>query len=204
MINVASNSALLDLVHSLTTLVSGERGGAQATHLQTSLAAFGDDAPGLIQLVAPLFPLCGGEDQDVRWAIARVVAAIGTPWSRDPFDRGAIQQAILHAQHVAQVKKTRYYRIGDSTWTLYVVVALWVSPSGEIAFLFPAAKGKYVLDPAIPSVSLEGHTVPWPPFTSPLFEHLLSGDDRSGFVSEERAVHGNARLPPPVTPHTSS
>ncbi len=142
------------------------------------------------------------DDPDVAWAVARLAYAVGHPAARNAADLDEVRAAVDHVRRVAQVKSTRYYRIG-SNWVLYEVVAVLGYPDGDRVLLFPVPqRGRYAFDPAVPQVTLDGRAVPWSLFEPPLLSLLAATDtaswDRAGFVPQARAVPGDARLPPDV------
>lgn len=169
--------------------------------------------PGTVRASAAVaLDLADSSDPDVRWAVLRVVAAVGHPCAQVPPDLVEVRERARHARLVAGVKAERYVRIGDPypPQVKYVAVAIWPAPAGEVVFLFPAppAGERYLLDPSMPAVLLGGRRVPWPPFEPPLLSLLVSEDpderNRSGFVAERLVVAGDARLPSDVAVRVGS
>src|SRR5208283_1407823 len=106
-------------------------------------------------LASPVLHLADTQDRDLRWALARVAFAVGHRDACDASNLAEVAECVAAAQTVAAVKKARYYRIGDTSWTRYIVVAVWHAVGADCAWLFPEPpEGQaYALDPSVPAVS---------------------------------------------------
>jgi len=183
----------------------GEGVSSLAFFLDLTGAWLGAESPEAWTLLGKVRHLAQTEDEDLAWRAARVAFAIGTPQARRGPDLADVRERVAEALALETAKATRYVRIGDSTWTRYVLVAAWPSKEGDIAFLLPAPPigSRYSFDRSLPAFSLGGKPVSWPGFDPPLVSDLVSGDPvrlaRAGFIPEAIAVQGNASLPAAVT-----
>ena len=177
--------------------------------MDAALDRLAGEHPEAHALVASIHPLASTTDKDLAWAVARVIFAVGHTATRAAPNTEEIRAQVEALQLLERAKATQYYRIGDSTWTPYVIAAVWPTPEA-CAWLFPTPPPghTYRLDPSVPIVLLDDKPVPWPPFEPPPLALLASPHaaqrNASGFVPEALAVPGNARLPIPTQPHASA
>jgi hypothetical protein len=142
-------------------------------------------------------------DDDLAWFVSRVTFAVGPAPSsaRRPLDLDEVKERVHDALGLAVVRQRTYYRIGDSTWTLYAPTFVMPGPEDAVAML-PKLPGRNIYRIAIVSGDMALFSgdamVKWPEFDPPLLKQLLADDAASGFVRAELAVKGNAALPPAV------
>jgi hypothetical protein len=155
---------------------------------------------------APLRPLYSEpDDEDLAWFVSRVSFAVGPApaFARRPIDLDEVKNRVQDALGLVIVRNRTYYRIGDSTWTLYAPAFVLPLPEEDALAMLPKLTDGEAYRIAIVDgdmVLFHGdRKIDWPEFDPPLLKQLLADDAASGFVRAELAVKGNTKLPPAVT-----
>jgi len=120
--------------------------------LASTLASAGPEVAAIVYPALHHLPSRTDPDRDITWRVARVAFAIGSPQAKCPPDLAEVRARVADVLALEIVKTQRYVRIGDSTWTRYVVVAVLPVERGDEALLFPAppAGSSYAFDTTVP------------------------------------------------------
>jgi hypothetical protein len=156
------------------------------------------------------------DDPALAWLVARVAFVAGPPGTREPTDRAALDVAIQRVRDFARAKGRVFYRLGDTSWSEYVVAGLWpvtgeYADGEDRALILRRPKGEpcsYRIPADFSACWMlvrgqEGAYSPWlPEYAPPLVRHLAPDRaedwDACGFIPAEHARSGHEKLPAPI------